>query len=84
MSPDRVQDVEEVVVDKTVTLAQIPNPTIGCVADIPHQAGGSADQHQKETAEFRVLGQVLLGDEVFAFPRTATDERNFMGCCVRF
>ena len=46
---------EEVMIDETILLAQVPNAAISRMTDIPHQAGSPTDQNQKETAELRAL-----------------------------
>ncbi len=75
--PLGVHDVEAVVIDVRALAGQAAeHRAVRGPAHIPHHRRGPGDQDQEHTRAHRMGAQVLLRDQVLAFPRRAVDHRD--------
>jgi hypothetical protein len=72
----RVHDVEGVVVDEGPLLGQVDQHPTGRAGDLPDRGYRAGHQDEEHPAVHGVLGEVLLGDLVLAFPALAVDHRD--------
>ena len=75
--PLPVHDVEAVVIHVRTLPGQVADHrAIRGPAHIPHHRRGPGDQDHEHSRPHRMRAQVLLGDQVLAFPRRAVDHRD--------
>ena len=78
--PPGVHDVEAVVIHMRGLLGNgADDPAIGGAAHVPHRGRGPGDQDQEHPRADRMRPEVLLGDQVLAFPAGAVDHRDAAG-----
>src|SRR3954468_2452106 len=71
-----VHDVEGVVVDEGPFLGQVDQHPASRAGDLTDRGDRAGHQDQEHPAVHGVLGEVLLGDLVLAFPALAVDHRD--------
>jgi hypothetical protein len=80
--PLPVHDVEAVVIDVRALAGQVADHrAVRGPAHIPHHRRGPGDQHHEHSRPYRMGAQVLLRDQVLAFPRRAVDHRDGVAGC---
>ena len=75
--PPGVHDVEAVMIHEGALAGQAADHrAVRGPAHIPHHRRGPGDQDHEHARSHRMRAQVLLGDQVLAFPRRAVDHRD--------
>ncbi len=79
MTPIRVEDVERVVIDVGPAFGQVLDHGLGTL-HVPRRCRRPGDEHHEHPMTgLWVLGEVVLGDLMFAFPGLAVDHRHPVG-----
>jgi hypothetical protein len=76
VAEDRVDDVERVVVDKGALLLEVHDHPASRARNLPERRRCSSDEDHEHAGADRVLGEVLLGDQVLALAGLAVDDRD--------
>jgi hypothetical protein len=74
--PDRIHDVERVVVDVFASPLDVDDPARRGPLHLPHRRRRLGRQHLKHPDADLVSGQVRLGEAVFAFTGRTEDDRH--------
>ena len=80
VTPVGIHEVEGVVVDERLLLRQVPDHPGRRAVDLPDRGRGPRDQDQEHPRAYRVVGEVLLRDQVLTLTPPAVDHRDVVGC----